>query len=141
MSALVEKRLYVVHCLDDQKCGMQESAIGRFGGSVKRMNAYVAHKIYQGETSDSASDKFIHKIAAGPMESEDGKFMIGSCFILYCTKEDAERFIREDPFNAAGVWETVTINRYVSIPNGIKPVAMEKDGDDMTSIRMVLLNG
>jgi hypothetical protein len=137
MAAMSETRLYVVHCLDDQSCGMQESAIGRFGGSVKRLSVYAEHKAYQGITSDKNSDKFMHKIAAGPWESDDGKFMVGSCFILYCTKEDAERFIREDPFTANSVWEKVSINRYVSIPNGIKPVAMEKDGDYMTSIRMV----
>ena len=49
--------------------------------------------------------------------------MIGSCFIVYATRAEAERFIAEDIFTHANVWERVTINRWISIPNGIKPVA------------------
>ena len=138
MTELVDKqkRLYIVHCIDDQSCGMQEMGT-RFGGSIKRLSVYAEHKAYQGETANPSSPTYIQKIAAGPMESDCGKFMIGSCFILYATKEEVERFNTEDPFYAAGVWEKISINRYISIPNGIKPVVMEKDGDDMTTIRMV----
>ena len=71
------------------------------------------------------------------MESEDGKYMVGSLFIVEGTRAEAEAFNRNDPFYEAGVWEKVTIARYISIPGGIKPVRMEKDGDDMTTIRMV----
>ena len=71
------------------------------------------------------------------MESEDGKYMIGSLFIVEGTRAEAEAFNRNDPFYEAGVWEKVTIARYISIPGGIKPVRMEKDGDDMTTIRMM----
>lgn len=31
----------------------------------------------------------------------------------------------------------VSIHRQLSIPNGVRPVHVEKDGDDMTTIRMV----
>jgi uncharacterized protein YciI len=98
--------LYLIHCLDDQSCGMEERGI-RFGGSVKRLSVYAEHKAYQGQTANPESPNYIKKIAAGPMESEDGKFMIGSCFIVESTREAAERFINEDPFHAAGVWEKV----------------------------------
>jgi len=118
---------------------MQEGVLGtRFGGSVKRMSVYAEHKAWQGETSNVESPNYIKKIAAGPMESEDGKYMIGSMFIVESTREQAEAFIANDPFKQAEVWERVTIARYVSIPNGIKQVCVEKDGDDMTSIRMVV---
>jgi len=40
-------------------------------------------------------------------ESEDGKFMIGSMFIVESTREAAERFISEDPFSSIGVWKQV----------------------------------
>lgn len=90
----------------------------------------------QATTSDVESPHYIKKIAAGPMESDDGKYMIGSLFIVEGTRTEAEAFNRNDPFYAAGVWERITIERWISIPNGIKPVRMVKDGDDMTSIRM-----
>jgi uncharacterized protein YciI len=35
------------------------------------------------------------------------------------TREAAEAFVRDDPFFKAGVWKQVSVNRYVSIPNGI----------------------
>ena len=130
--------LYVIHCLDDLSCGMTQGAFGdiRFGGSKKRIGAYTEHKAWQGETSNPESPNFIKKIAAGPMESEDGKFMVGSMFIVESTREQAEAFIANDPFKAADVWETVSINRYISIPNGIKGVSTVNDGPNLTTIRM-----
>ena len=130
------KYMYLVHCLDDQSCGMVDKG-DRFGGSVKRLAVYAEHRQYQGETSDPTDTKYIHKIAAGPLESEDGKYMIGSSFILYCTREEAERFNREDIFYKTGVWEKVTVTRWVSIPNGVKPVKKVMDGDNPLSVRMV----
>jgi hypothetical protein len=44
-------------------------------------------------------------------ESECGKYMIGSCFIVEATREEVERFNQEDPFFAAKVWETISISR------------------------------
>lgn len=58
--------MYMIHCMDDQKCGMEERGV-RFGGSVKRLSVYLEHRAYQTETSDPLSSKFIRKIAAGPM--------------------------------------------------------------------------
>lgn len=37
--------------------------------------------------------------------------MVGSSFIVYATKTEVDRFIADDPFTSAGVWEKVTINR------------------------------
>ena len=136
MSAADGKHMYLVHCLDDLSCGMVDRG-ARFGGSAKRMAVYAEHKKYQGETSDPADPKYIHKIAAGPLESEDGKHMVGSSFILYCTREEAERFNQEDIFHKTGVWGKVTITRWVSIPNGVKPVKRVMDGDDLLTVRMV----
>jgi uncharacterized protein YciI len=132
----VNRLMYIIHCIDDPTCGLEERGV-RFGGSVKRLSVYTEHRAYQGETSDPNSSKFIRKIAAGPMESDCGKYMIGSCFIVEATKEEATRFNEEDPFFAAKVWGQITISRWVSIPNGIKPVSAHKDGDDMTSLRMI----
>lgn len=61
----------------------------------------------------------------------------GSLFIVESTKSAAEAFHKNDPFHTAGVWGHVTISKWISIPNGIRPVRMEKDGDDLTTIRMI----
>jgi len=129
--------LYVIHCLDDQTCGMIDKG-ARFGGSVKRLEVYAEHKLWQGETSSPTSPHYIKKISAGPMESDDGKFMIGSMFIVEATRSAAEAFIHNDIFFKTGVWASVSINRYISIPNGIQRVHVHKDGDDMTSIKMIV---
>jgi uncharacterized protein len=132
------KSLYIIHCIDDDECGMEEGSFGgvRFGGSKKRMSVYMEHKAWQGETSNPESPNYIKKIAAGPMESEDGKFMVGSCFIVEATRAEATAFNENDPFFKAGVWKSITINKYISIPNGIKPVLCKNDGPDLTTIRM-----
>jgi len=129
--------LYVIHCLDDLSCGMVENGT-RFGGCEKRMSIYKEHKVYQGSCNDPSSPTYIKKICAGPMESEDGKFMIGSMFIVESTREAAERFIKEDPFSSVGVWKQVSINRYISIPNGIKEVSVEMDDAVLSTVRMVV---
>lgn len=101
------KHLYHIYCEDDLTCGMVDNGL-RFGGSTKRMAVFKEHKAYQGRTADPAEREYVQKIAAGPMESEDGKYMIGSVFILYCTRAAAEAFIENDPFKAAGVWQRVS---------------------------------
>ena len=65
---------------------------------------------------------FFPQIAAGPLLSDDGEVMVGSCFILEVkSKEEAENFILNDPFYIHGVWnkENISIQRYISLPNGI----------------------
>eukprot|EP01033_Poteriospumella_lacustris_P018042 gene18042-12938_t len=109
----------------------------RFGGSAKRFSVYADHKAYLGETSDPSSPKFIHKIAAGPIESDDKKYMIGSFFIVEATKEEAENFNRNDPFFVNQVWDRITINRWVS-PIGIKQVDAEMENGDLTTVQMVV---
>lgn len=127
---------YAIHCLDDLSCGMVDNGV-RFGGSVKRIENYVEHKLWQGTTSDPNSPHFIKKFAAGPMESEDGKYMIGSLFIVQATREKAEAFIHDDVFFKKNVWKSISIARYISIPNGLKPAKTIMDGEDRTTLRMV----
>ena len=59
------------------------------------------------ETSNPESPHFIKKIAAGPLESEDGKYMIGSMFIVEATLEEVYAFHQNDPFYKTDVWEKV----------------------------------
>lgn len=81
------------------------------------MTHYPEHKEYQAATS-----KTVKKIAAGPLLSDDGEIMVGSCFILDVqSRKEAENFIFNDPFYIHGVWnkENISIQRYISLPNGI----------------------
>ena len=81
----------------------------RFGGSTKRIAVHPEHKQYLASTNEVESSSYIKKIAAGPIESDCGKYMIGSIFIVEATKEQAEAFNANDPFRLQGVWQTVTI--------------------------------
>lgn len=104
-----EKGLFIIHCMDDISGEMIDKG-GRFGGSAKRFSVYGEHKAYLAVTSDSNSPSFIHKIAAGPLESDDKRYMIGSFFIVEATREEAENFNRNDPFFINGVWEKVRLS-------------------------------
>lgn len=131
--------LYIVHCIDDLSCGMVDKGI-RYGGSEKRMGAYGEHKEYQALTSDSSSPNYIKKVAAGPMESDDGKYMIGSFFIVESTREGAEKFIAEDPFSKHEVWEKVSIHRYLSVAGIRKVDAVCGIEGDLTTKKMVVVD-
>jgi uncharacterized protein YciI len=127
--------LYAIHTSDDLSVGLVDKGT-RFGGSTLRMNNYTVHKEYQALTADPNSPNYIRKVCAGPMESDDGKYMIGSFFLVHSTRSQAEAFVHNDPFYINKVWEKVIINRYVA-PNGVRPVRAEMDGDDRTTLRMV----
>lgn len=101
-----ERCLYLIHCLDDISGEMIEKGT-RFGGSAKRLGVYLEHRAYLATTNDPASPNYIKKVAAGPMESEDQKYMIGSFFIVESTREEAEAFNRNDPFRINNVWDKV----------------------------------
>lgn len=51
---------------------------------------------------------------SGPLMSDDGEAMIGSLFLVEAPdRAHVERFNRVDPFHAAGIWEQVTITRFL----------------------------
>ncbi|CAM9222766.1 unnamed protein product, partial [Sphacelaria rigidula] len=47
------------------------------------------------------------------MVEEDGKYMVGSFFLVEATREEAQKFVDDDPFNKGNVWQTISIQRYV----------------------------
>mmetsp|Transcript_4615 Transcript_4615/g.7587 ORF Transcript_4615/g.7587 Transcript_4615/m.7587 type:complete len:115 (+) Transcript_4615:1066-1410(+) len=105
-----QRQIYAVSCIDDVRGGLQPAAengnaISSLGGSSNRLHNYAAHKRYQHGTSDVSSPhhKYIRKLMAGPLLSDDGKYMIGSCFILEGTRQEVEDFIECDPFHQQGV--------------------------------------
>ena len=87
------------------------------GGCEKRLALYKEHRAYQAEASDPNNPKYIKKITAGPMVSDDDKMMRGSCFVVEVkSREEAETFYKNDPFYKNGVWETVIMHRYIMAP-------------------------
>lgn len=52
---------------------------------------------------------FIKKLAAGPMLEEDGKFMVGSFFLVEATREEAQTFVDNDPFKKASPVPVVVV--------------------------------
>ena len=101
------------------------------------MRVYQEHKEYQNRTSDPTDPSFIRKVAAGPLESDDGRHMVGSMFIVQATKEAAEKFSNNDPFARNKVWKTVNITRWIS-PMGIKAASVSIKDGDIHSIEMVI---
>lgn len=54
---------------------------------------------YQTLAGTEGAANFIKKFAAGPLVEDDGKYMIGSFFLVEATLEEAKRFVDNDPFN------------------------------------------
>ena len=82
-NSVSQEFFYCIHCIDDGTTELIDTKEGRFGGSAKRMQHYVAHKEYMKSTNDINSPNYIKKIAAGPLESDDGRFMIGDTICMY----------------------------------------------------------
>jgi uncharacterized protein YciI len=70
------------------------------------------------ETHQSAHKKYLddHKhrlLAGGAMLSDDGPAAHGGILIVEVeSREEADGFIRDDPFSAAGLFENVTLTRW-----------------------------
>lgn len=86
---------YVVQCLDHADA------------LPIRLANYEAHKAYLAGVK-------INILISGPLIAEDGETMIGSFFLIGSDDRSAvEAFNAEDPFNKAGIWRQVTINRFL----------------------------
>ena len=128
--------MYAIQALDDVSSGFVQGAWEgkRFNGSAKRIDNYAAHKTYQAEVMNKDSPHYIDKVGAGPLESEDGANMIGSFLLVHSTRAEAEAFVANDPFTAAGTWSSVSIHRWQPMAS-MKTVEVVKDGADLTTIR------
>ena len=55
----------------------------------------------------------IRTIASGPLMDDWGEQIIGSVIIVDCENRSAvDRLMADEPFNLAGLYETLTINRW-----------------------------
>ena len=53
---------------------------------------------------------------AGPLLADDGDGMIGSMIVLEVdNRADADRFVDEDPYGKAGLFESVTVHPYKQV--------------------------
>ncbi|WP_027167706.1 YciI family protein [Mesorhizobium sp. WSM3224] len=87
--------LFAVHCLD------HADALPR------RLANYDAHKAY-------LAGGPVATVISGPLVAADGATMIGSLFVFSADSiEEVKTFNVGDPFNAANVWRSVSINPFL----------------------------
>lgn len=85
---------YVIHCLDHP------------GAVEKRLANYEAHKAYLAAAK-------IKTVMSGPLLADDEQTMIGSCFVVEAgSLAEVQAFNRNDPFNAAGIWQNISIRAF-----------------------------
>jgi len=85
---------YVIHCLDHP------------GAVEERLAHYEAHKAYLAAAK-------IKTVISGPLLANDEQTMIGSCFVVEAGNlAEVEAFNRNDPFNAIGLWQTISIRPF-----------------------------
>jgi uncharacterized protein YciI len=85
-------------------------ALDRAGALPTRLANYEAHKAFLADTSCFG----VKIVMSGPLVSDDGEKMIGSLFLIEAAgRAEVEAFNRADPFAAAGIWEKVSISRFV----------------------------
>lgn len=86
---------YIIHCLD------------RPAAVQQRLALYDAHKAYLAQAA-------IRTVISGPLLADDHETMIGSCFLVEADSLAAvQAFNAADPFQTAGVWETVSIRPFL----------------------------
>jgi len=55
----------------------------------------------------------VHLLTAGPLFAEDGETMLGSLLIVdFADRVALERFLADDPYAKAGLFETVETRRF-----------------------------
>jgi uncharacterized protein YciI len=90
--------LFAIHALD------------KTDGLPERLAHYDAHKVFLADTSAHG----VRIVMSGPLMSDDGERMIGSLFLVEAAdRATVEAFNRADPFHAAGIWQAVTITRFL----------------------------
>lgn len=90
--------LFVIHAKD------------KAGALPIRQANYDAHKAFLSDTSAYG----VRIVMSGPLVADDGASMIGSLFVVEAADRAAvERFNGADPFHAAGIWQSVSIDGFL----------------------------
>jgi uncharacterized protein YciI len=86
---------FIVHCTDVAD------------GAARREPLRQAHRDYLEQYADQV-------VARGPLKTDDGETVIGSALLLdVADRAAAEALLADEPFNKAGVYEQVTIERWL----------------------------
>lgn len=86
---------FAVHCLD------------KTDATDLRLRRYDDHKAH-------LAGGALTTVISGPLLAEDGKTMIGSLFIFEAdSRAEVEAFTKADPFNRAGVWDSISIHPFL----------------------------
>jgi uncharacterized protein len=83
--------------------------IDKPGAAVLRDTVRPAHKAYLGLVAE--------RIAfAGPLVSDDGRFMIGSLLAIdFPTREAATAWLASEPFTRAGLYSGTEVSAFVNL--------------------------
>lgn len=74
-----------------------------------RQKVRPEHKAYLGRWAE-------HIAFAGPLVEEDGKTMIGSLLAIdFPSRSAAETWLRDEPFNKAGLYASVQIQAFLNL--------------------------
>lgn len=85
-------------------------AVDRAGALPVRLAHYDAHKAFLSDTAAHG----VRIVMSGPLMSDDGEAMIGSLFLVEAPdRAHVQAFNRADPFHSAGIWQSVTITRFL----------------------------
>ena len=88
---------FVLYCLDKRSAAQV------------RLDNRPAHVEFLHSWGDAIS-------LAGPLLADDGEGMIGSMIVLEVdSRSEVERFINEDPYGVAGLFESVTVHPYKQV--------------------------
>lgn len=89
--------LFVIHMID------------RPGSAELRASVAAAHREFVGGHLDSM-------YAGGPLLADDGKTAVGSLIIKdFASRDEAIEFISQEPYNQAGLFESVTIRAFHAV--------------------------
>lgn len=95
--------IYIITCLDKP------------GALPLRLQHIDAHRAYLAKAP-------IRTLVSGPLVEADGKTMKGSFFMVEAdSREEVERFQREDPLFKAGVWETRIVEAFYKRVDNLSP--------------------
>jgi uncharacterized protein len=90
------------------------------GALAQRTEIRPEHKAYLAAKAEQIA-------FAGPLLSDDGKTMVGSLLVIdFASREEARRWLADEPFTRAGVYASTTIYAFQNLwaqKTGFPPAA------------------
>lgn len=83
--------------------------LDRPGALATRQEIRPRHKAYLASRAEQIA-------FAGPLLADDGKTMVGSLLVIdFPSREDAQRWIADEPFTRAGVYASTSIHAFENL--------------------------